>query len=74
MIEVDRLCLSQGSFHLRDVSFTIPTGPMTMSRRKLATSVVLHEVRHLAQVAHAARAAGVESPGDHDLLFCPSYD
>lgn len=55
-------------------TFTIPTGPMTMSRRKLATSVVLHEVRHLAQVAHAARAAGVESPGDHDLLFCPSYD
>lgn len=55
-------------------TFTIPTGPMTMSRRKLATSVVLHEVRHLAQVAHAARAAGVESPGDHDLLFCPTYD
>jgi uncharacterized damage-inducible protein DinB len=55
-------------------TFTIPTGPMTMSRRKLATSVVLHEVRHLAQVAHAARAAGVESPGDHDLLFCGDYD
>ena len=55
-------------------TFTIPTGPMTMSRRKLATNVVLHEVRHLAQVALAARAAGVESPGDHDLLFCPSYD
>ncbi|HET9270036.1 MAG TPA: DinB family protein [Vicinamibacterales bacterium] len=55
-------------------TFTIPTGPMTMSRRKLATNVVLHEVRHLAQVAHAARAAGVESPGDHDLLFCPTYD
>ena len=55
-------------------TFTIPTGPMTMSRRKLATSVVLHEVWHLAQVALAARAAGVESPGDHDLLFCPDYD
>ena len=55
-------------------TFTIPTGPMTMSRRKLATNVVLHEVRHLAQVAFAARAAGVESPGDHDLLFCPTYD
>ena len=55
-------------------TFTIPTGPMTMSRRKLATNVVLHEVRHLAQVALAARAAGVESPGDHDLLFFPSYD
>jgi uncharacterized damage-inducible protein DinB len=55
-------------------TFTIPTGPMTMSRRKLATHVVLHEVRHLAQVAYAARAAGVEPPGEHDLFFCPVYD
>ena len=38
-------------------TFTIPTGPQTMSRRKLATHVVLHEVRHLAQIALAARAA-----------------
>jgi uncharacterized damage-inducible protein DinB len=45
-----------------------------MTRRKLATHVVLHEVRHLAQVAHAARAAGIEPPGEHDLLFCPVYD
>ena len=50
-------------------TFTIPTGPMTMTRRKLATHVVLHEVRHLAQVALAARAAGVEPPGEHDLFF-----
>jgi uncharacterized damage-inducible protein DinB len=55
-------------------TFTIPAGPMTMSRRKLATHVVLHEVRHLAQVAHAARAAGVEPPGEHDLFFSPVYD
>ena len=55
-------------------TFTIPTGTQTMSRRKLATHVVLHEVRHLAQLAHAARAAGVEPPGEHDLFFCPTYD
>jgi uncharacterized damage-inducible protein DinB len=55
-------------------TFTIPTGPMTMTRRKLTTHVVLHEVRHLAQVAMAARAAGVEPPGEHDLFFCPVYD
>jgi uncharacterized damage-inducible protein DinB len=55
-------------------TFTIPAGPMTMSRRKLATHVVLHEVRHLAQVAHAARAAGVEPPGEHDLFFSPVYE
>jgi uncharacterized damage-inducible protein DinB len=55
-------------------TFTIPTGPQTMSRRKLATHVVLHEVRHLAQIALAARAAGVAPPGDHDLFFFDAYD
>ena len=44
-----------------------------MSRRKLATHVVLHEVRHLAQIALAARAAGVAPPGDHDLFFFEDY-
>ena len=56
------------------LTFTIPAGPVTMTRRKLATHVVLHEVRHLAQVAHAARAAGIQPPGEHDLFFCPDYD
>jgi uncharacterized damage-inducible protein DinB len=55
-------------------TFTIPSGPQTMSRRKLATHVVLHEVRHLAQIALAARAAGVAPPGDHDLFFFDDYD
>lgn len=55
-------------------TFSIPTGSHTMSRRKLATHVVLHEVRHLAQVALAARAAGVAPPGDHDLFFFADYD
>ena len=55
-------------------TFTSPTGPQTMSRRKLATHVVLHEVRHLAQIALAARAAGVAPPGDHDLFFFADYD
>ena len=55
-------------------TFSIPTGPQTMSRRKLATHVVLHEVRHLAQIALAARAAGVAPPGDHDLFFFADYD
>jgi uncharacterized damage-inducible protein DinB len=55
-------------------TFTIPAGPQTMSRRKLATHVVLHEVRHLAQIALAARAAGVAPPGDHDLFFFADYD
>ena len=40
----------------------------------LVAEVNPHIVRHLAQVAHAARAAGIEPPGEHDLLFCPVYD
>jgi len=55
-------------------TFTIPSGTHTMTRRKLATHVVLHEVRHLAQIAFAARLAGVVPPGEHDLFFCPDYD
>lgn len=48
----------------------IGLGPVTMSRRKLLTHVLLHEVRHLAQLALAARTAGIEPPGRHDLFYC----
>ena len=44
-------------------------GPISMSRRRLLTHILLHEVRHLAQLALAARIAGVEPPGKHDLFF-----
>lgn len=46
----------------------IGLGPVTMSRRRLVTHVFLHEVRHLAQLALAARTAGLEPPGQHDLF------
>lgn len=52
-------------------SFTTPMGTFTTSRRKLATHILLHELRHWAQVAHAARVAGVAPPGEHDMLFFP---
>jgi uncharacterized damage-inducible protein DinB len=52
-------------------SFTIPMGTFTMSRRKLASHILLHELRHWAQVASAARVAAVEPPGEHDILFFP---
>jgi uncharacterized damage-inducible protein DinB len=42
-----------------------------MTRRKLAVHILLHEVRHLAQLAYAARIAGLEPPGSHDLFYCP---
>ena len=52
-------------------TFTIPSGTVTMSRRKLAAHILLHEIRHWAQVAHAARIAGLTPPGEHDLFFFP---
>ena len=45
----------------------------SMTRRRLLTHVFLHEVRHLAQVALAARVSGVEPPGDHDLFMFEDF-
>jgi uncharacterized damage-inducible protein DinB len=42
-----------------------------VSRRKLAAHILLHELRHWAQTAYAARVAGIQPPGEHDLLFFP---
>ena len=54
------------------LTFTPLTGgTVTMTRRKLALHIVLHEVRHFAQVALAARAAGHEPPGRHDFFYYP---
>jgi uncharacterized damage-inducible protein DinB len=44
-----------------------------MSRRRLMTHVVLHEIRHLAQLALAARTAGVAPPGEHDLFYFAEF-
>jgi len=49
--------------------FVAPGFTLTLSRRLLLTHIVLHEVRHLAQLALAARNAGIEPPGNHDVLF-----
>ncbi len=57
------------------MTFTpITGGTVTMTRRRLLTHVFLHEVRHYAQLALAARAAGVEPPGNHDLFFFAEFD
>lgn len=40
-----------------------------MSSRKLLFHILLHEIRHWAQVALAVRLAGFEPPGDHDLFY-----
>jgi uncharacterized damage-inducible protein DinB len=44
-----------------------------MTRRRLLTHILLHEVRHLAQMALAARTAGIEPPGEHDLIYYDGF-
>ena len=54
--------ISTGSPRIRRaaqwMTFTVPSGTFTMTRRKLASHILLHEIRHLAQIAYAARLAG----------------
>lgn len=45
------------------------SGTRTMTRRTLIAHIVLHEIRHLAQVAYAVRLAGQTPPGQHDLFY-----
>ena len=53
------------TFKLRD------SGDFTVLRRKLAAHILLHEIRHFAQIAYAVRVAGLEPPGEHDYFFAP---
>ena len=56
------------------LSFSVQSGgPFTMTRRKLAVHILLHEVRHLAQLAYAVRLAGHEPPGTHDLFYFAEF-
>ncbi len=48
-------------------------GTLQFTQRKLALHMVLHEVRHMAQLALVARNAGAEPPGRHDFLFFPGF-
>ena len=50
-------------------AFDIRGVRMPLTTRKLLFHVLLHEIRHWAQIAAAVRLAGFEPPGDHDLLF-----
>jgi uncharacterized damage-inducible protein DinB len=50
-------------------TFVIREQSYSMSPRKLLFHILIHEIRHWAQVAMAVRLAGREPPGDHDLVF-----
>jgi len=53
-------------------TMSLKGGPtFTVRRRKLAAHILLHEIRHFAQIAYAVRAAGHEPPGEHDYFFSP---
>ena len=47
-------------------------GAYGMQRRQLVVHMLLHEVRHLAQLALAARLAGLAPPGEHDFFYFAS--
>lgn len=50
-------------------SFEVRNQQWAMTPRKLLFHLLLHEIRHWAQIALAVRLAGIEPPGDHDLFF-----
>jgi uncharacterized damage-inducible protein DinB len=55
------------------MTFQVQTGVHSMTRRKLILHIVLHEIRHLAQAAYAARRVGQEPPGKHDLFYFTEF-
>ena len=50
-------------------TFEVRNQQWPMTPRKLLFHILLHEIRHWAQIALAVRLAGLEPPGDHDLFF-----
>src|SRR4051812_5948511 len=44
-------------------------GDHILTPRKLMFHILLHETRPWAQIAFAIRRAGLEPPGNHDLIF-----
>ena len=50
-------------------TFEVREQQWPMTPRKLLFHILLHEIRHWAQIALAVRLAGLEPPGDHDLFY-----
>jgi len=48
---------------------TLASGDSVLTPRKLLFHILLHETRHWAQIALALRRAGLEPPGNHDLIY-----
>lgn len=54
--------------------FGPPERQLKMSDRKTLFFLILHEIRHSAQIATAVRNAGFEPPGQHDLFFSAALE
>jgi uncharacterized damage-inducible protein DinB len=50
-------------------TFEVREQQWPMTSRKLLFHILVHEIRHWAQIALAVRLAGLEPPGDHDLFY-----
>jgi len=51
------------------LSFDTASGKISVTKRKLALHLPLHEVRHWAQIARTVREHDIAPPGKHDLMF-----
>ena len=51
-----------------------PREEFPVTARKIVAHVLLHEIRHWAQIAALVRQRGLAPPGDHDLLFSHALD
>jgi uncharacterized damage-inducible protein DinB len=54
--------------------FTVQSGTVRMTPRKLLLHIGLHELRHWAQIALGVRQAGLTPPGNHDLFYSSAID
>ena len=51
------------------LEFDTPGGKLSITKRKLALHLPLHEMRHWAQIARTVREHDIAPPGKHDLMF-----
>ena len=54
--------------------FTVQSGTVRMTPRKLLFHIGIHELRHWAQIALAVRQANLTPPGNHDLFYSAALD
>ena len=50
-------------------TYTIQNADFVLTPRKMLFHCLVHETRHWAQIALALRRAGIDPPGNHDLVF-----